>query len=471
MTKMAKRDLTLKVGQIKNIELHLDEIEVGERFRKDLGDVEALATNISKEGLIQPIAVVENPRWDASSEESPTRPYKLIAGGRRYAALEFIKNRDEINTISCRLFEKEMSELQIRLLEFAENFYRKDLGWQEDCDLKKRILDLQQKIHGVKTSTAKNAPGFSLTDLAKMTGKSKGGLSDDIQMAKMMEDVPEVDWNQFETKNDARKALKTARKKVNQTVEAKKARVSLGTGDSLKKKIIDSYHVEDFFEGVKKIGDSTIDIVELDPPYGIELEDKKKDYSYTGYNEVKAEDYPQFMIRVYRECYRVLKPNSWLICWFGHNPWFEPTHQWIQEVGFKNRRMPAAWVKGEESDNHVVEKTSGQCMQPDRALASTFELFFYARKGVPILAKPGMTNVFGYKPIPAQLKVHPTERPIEMIADILTTFAQPNANVLVPFAGSGNTLIAAAKNNMVPVGFDLTEEYYESYIVKCHKLL
>ena len=177
------------------------------------------------------------------------------------------------------------------------------------------------------------------------------------------------------------------------------------------------------------------------------------------------------MTAVYRECYRVLKPNSWLINWFGPDPWFNPIHLWLTETGFKNKRMPALWVKGEENDAHVVERTSGQCMQPERDLAKTFEFFFYARKGVPLLAKPGSTNVFGYKPIPPQNKVHPTERPIEMMADILTTFAQPNANVLVPFAGSGNTLIAAAQNQMIPIGFDLTEEYYESYIIKVHKLL
>lgn len=471
---MAKLDLGLKVGSATIINVKMEEIEVGDRFRKDMGDIEALAQSISKDGLIQPIAIAWNYKSPEDLDEfmkGKRRRYKLIVGGRRYRALEFINSRNKIDTISCRLYDRELSELEVRLLEFAENLYRKDLGWQEDCDLKKRIFALQQRIHGVKVSTAKDAPGYSLTDMAKMTGRSKGALSEDISMAKMMEDVPEVDWTQFATKEDAKKALKGAKKKVVQTTEAKKARASLGTGESLKKKIIDSYHVEDFFKGVKKIGDSTIDFVELDPPYAIDLEGQKKGYAYTGYNEVDPKEYPEFMRRVLSECYRVLKPNSWLINWFGSEPWFDPLHQWLLKAGFKNKRMPAEWVKGEENDAHVIERTSGQVMQPERDLAKTFEFFYYARKGIPLLAKPGSTNVFGYKPIPPQNKVHPTERPIEMMIDILTTFAQPNSNVLVPFAGSGNTLIAAAQNQMIPIGFDLTEEYYESYIIKCHKLL
>jgi len=457
------RDIQSKICNIKTIDVKIEDIEVGKRFRVEMGDIEALAASITKDGLVQPIAIFKNPEAG--------RPYKLIAGGRRYRAIEFIKSRENIEFITCRLYEHKLSELELRLLEFAENLFRKDLNWQEDVDLKERILNLQQRIHGVKVSTAKNAPGYSLTDMVKMTGKSKSSLSEDIQLSKTMKSLPEVNWQQFETKEDARKALRTAKKKVIQATDAKKAKASLGTGESLKKKIIDSYHVMDFFEGVKKIGDSTIDLVELDPPYSIDIENLKKGYAYTGYNEIDSINYPDFMRRVFFECYRVLKPNSWMLCWFAPEPWFDYIHLWLLEAGFKNKRMPAIWIKGEENDAHVVEKTSGQTMQPDRSLANGYEMFFCARKGVPLLAKPGSTNTFGHKPIPAQLKVHPTERPIEMMTDILTTFAQPNSNILVPFAGSGNTLIAAAQNQMIPVGYDLTEEYYESYIIKCHKLL
>jgi ParB/RepB/Spo0J family partition protein len=452
----------LNVSDIKVIDVDMNDIEIGSRFRSEMGNIEALASSITKDGLIQPIAIMKN---------DGEKPYKLVAGGRRYRALEFIKMKHNIKAISCRLYEKDMSELEIRTLEFAENLYRKDLTWQEECRLKERLFNLQQRIHGVKVSTAKDAPGWSLTDMEKMTGRSKGSLSQDISMAKMMDSTPDVNWEQFKTKDDAMKALKTAKNKVIQSSDAKRAIASLGTGESLRKKIIDSYHIKDFFEGVKNIGNGTMDIVELDPPYAIDLEKQKKGYSYTGYNEIDPKDYPSFMRRVFTECYRVLKPNSWIICWFGPEPWFDPIHHWLTEAGFTNKRLPALWVKGEENDEHVVEKTSGQCMQPERDLAKAFEFFFYARKGIPTLAKPGARNTFGYKPIPPQHKVHPTERPIEMMTDILTTFAQPNSNVLVPFAGSGNTLIAAAQNQMIPIGFDLTKEYHESYTIKCYKLL
>ena len=53
-----------------------------------------------------------------------------------------------------------------------------------------------------------------------------------------------------------------------------------------------------------------------------------------------------------------------------------------------------------------------------------------------------------------------------MIQELLCTFAKPRSNVLVPFAGSGNTLLAAANLGMKALGFDLGEEYKNAYVIK-----
>ena len=58
---------------------------------------------------------------------------------------------------------------------------------------------------------------------------------------------------------------------------------------------------------------------------------------------------------------------------------------------------------------------------------------------------------------------HPAERPIELIEDILTTFAREGSSVVCPFAGSGNTLLAARRANMSCVGFELVYDYVNIY--------
>jgi site-specific DNA-methyltransferase (adenine-specific) len=127
----------------------------------------------------------------------------------------------------------------------------------------------------------------------------------------------------------------------------------------------------------------------------------------------------------------------------------------LNVVGFKTTRLVGLWVK-----------PSGQTMNPGIRLASAYEPFFWARKGEPALARQGAINVWPFSPVSSTKKTHPTERPLELMSSIISTFAFPKSRVLVPFAGSGVSLLAAAQLGMLPLGFDLTQQYKESFTVK-----
>jgi DNA modification methylase len=132
--------------------------------------------------------------------------------------------------------------------------------------------------------------------------------------------------------------------------------------------------------------------------------------------------------------------------------------------------MCGIWVKGDEKEGEgFVETGQGQTINPEYNLPNCYEMFFYARKGNATISKPGTPNVFGVRPLSPTHKYHPTERPRELITRILQTFGQVNDRVLVPYAGSGRTLLEAAKLSMIPIGFDLTKEYRDGYIIKVHQ--
>ena len=42
------------------IEVKISEIKIGDRFRRDMGDLEGLAVSIATEGLLQPIGITED---------------------------------------------------------------------------------------------------------------------------------------------------------------------------------------------------------------------------------------------------------------------------------------------------------------------------------------------------------------------------------------------------------------------------
>jgi hypothetical protein len=56
------------------------------------------------------------------------------------------------------------------------------------------------------------------------------------------------------------------------------------------------------------------------------------------------------------------------------------------------------------------------------------------------------------------------------MTELLQTFAFEGSNVLVPFLGSGNTLIASHLALMTGIGFELTEEYKSNFVLKVDKL-
>lgn len=422
----------------------LEDVFIGERFRQEYGDLESLKRSIQNHGLIHPLVV-------CLADDSIEEPYKLVAGGRRISALAELG----ILEFSVRVYDRELSDLELRSIELEENIQRKDMSWQEQVKLQQEIHNLQIAIHGEKISTSPNAKGFSITDTAKLLKKDKSTVARDLQLAQAVEQFPEIQWGECKNKNEALKLKKKLEEKVLRGELARRAEKSLGSGNILQKKLADAYILKSFFDGVKQIPDGSIDLVEVDPPYAIDLQNQKKDYNYEGYNEVDPQHYERFMTQTLDECYRVMSPNSWLICWFGPDPWFEPIFQWLISSGFASTRLTGIWRKG-----------SGQTNNPSKRLAHSREDFFYAWKGSPVLARPGHTDEFDFKPISPTKKIHPTERPLDMISSVLTTFATEGARVLVPFAGSGNTLIAAAQNKMVPIGYDISQNFRESYLVR-----
>jgi len=436
--------------------IKLVQINVGERFRKEVGDIAELAKSIEEVGLINPIAV-------HSDTENP--PFALAAGGRRFAAFLFLK-RDEI---PCRIYDHPLSKLELRSIELEENIRRKDLTFIEEVNLKRDIVRLQQEIHGVKVSTSPDAPGVSIRDVAKLIGKDSGDLTRDIKLADAIENFPDVGWESCKNRTEALKLLNRMEETMIRQEISKRAEQTLGK--STTKKLINAYVVTDVFFQAQRIPDRTFNLVEIDPPYAIDLPkqklhsgggdstggDKFKINYGSSYNEIDASQYEFFMAGLLREAYRVTTDDAWLIVWFGPEPWFEIMFQLIIDAGFKTRRIPAIWTK-----------PGGQTNHPDIYLASCYENFFYAYKGGAVinLDKRGRSNEFSFAPVPPLQKIHPTERPVPLMEEILYTFGYEGARVWVPLCGSGNTLRAANNLKMYPLGCDLSQEYKDAYTVR-----
>ncbi len=446
----------MSVNEVILKKVSIDQIKVGERFRKVYKNIDTLKLSLINDGQISPIALGLNP------EKGNEKPYLLAAGGRRIKALvELSEERDEFKTVDAKIYNRVLNSLEYRSIELAENIVRDDLTYAEEVKLKAEVQSLQTEIHGVKISKRSGAKGWSQAETAKMLGVSPASMTRDLRLAQAIESLPDLKLDECKNKSEAFKKLNKLDDMLTAKKLAERYQRSIKDGDELAKRLSNSYITGDFFELVKSVPDETVDLCEVDPPYAIKIDNAerrkrgfKANYSKNSYNEVDVKDYIPFIKNTLKECYRALKDGGWLVLWFGPEPWHHIIYELLRATGFDTHRLCGIWYK-----------ETGQTNSPFVRMANTYEMFYYARKGQSKLNKKGRSNVFHFTPVHYDKKIHPTERPLSLMKEILKTFVRENSNVLVPFLGSGKTLIAAHKCNMSAYGYELSPDYKDLFLV------
>lgn len=420
-------------------EVELEKIHWPHRYREDFGDLETLADTIREKGVLQPITV--------------TPDFELLAGERRVRAAKLAG----LTTIPA-LIRPKVDEIDAREIELIENTFRKDFHWSERAKLTDEINRLY-KEKDIEWSGRKTA---------QLLDRSQSSVVRDLQLAESMAIIPEI-----ATLKTADEALKVVKKMEEQAIvgELRKRQVeqvatgSIEQGLKTMLKIADeSYQIGDVFKGLATLpnggdhGFTKFNVIECDPPYGINLTDQKrsKDNAASNvhsYEEVGEDAYPEFLRKLCTELYRVAGQHTWLVFWYGPS-WHELVRTELKQAGWHVDDIPCIWTK-----------PVGQTMQPKMYFGRAYEPFFLCRKGSPTIMKEGRINVFNYSPVPGTQKYHPTERPVALIEEILNCLAVPRSNVLVPFLGSGATLRAAYNCGMSARGYDLNGEYKDKFML------
>lgn len=395
-------------------------IKEGKRAREDYGNMADLEESIRIEGIIQPITV-----------RREGKEYVLIAGGRRLRAAKAVG----LETVPAliRDFDGPVNEMEVELL---ENLVRKDMTWQEISLQVERIHVFHQELHGEDWGQRKTA---------KLLGKSVGNINRKLEMAQFLRVLPELKGVSKE--RDANKIIKTLEEEaIVHELSRRHKETAEEEQTEYYKNANNHYIIGDALEGLKKLAPGIIDFLEIDPPYGIDLHDQKKGKTVLDkYEEVEAEEYPEFLAFLADQSFRVAKDHGWMIFWFG-TEWYPEVRSALTLAGWSVDPLPGIWFKG-----------TGQTGQPDSVLARVYETFFICRKGSPSLHKQGKGNVFVHTPVPQSKKYHPTQKPVELMKDLLNTFAFPGSRVLSPFLGSGVTLRAAYQLDMIGFGWDKNE--------------
>lgn len=212
----------------------------------------------------------------------------------------------------------------------------------------------------------------------------------------------------------------------------------------------------DCLEGIKDVPDQSVDLIVTDPPYFLSMghAGSRETAFNTNSNQVNSNRTfgdltiaKPFFAQLFREYRRVLKPNGafyFFTDWRGYAFYFP----------IINAELPVR--------NLIVwDKLSG----PGSYYTFAHELIIFGTAAPKLLHKGG-TNVWRMKAFSSGaaktngVKVHPTQKPVELITKMIEDSSEPGDTVLDTFMGSGTTAVACLRAGRNYIGFEQDEKYH-----------
>ena len=204
----------------------------------------------------------------------------------------------------------------------------------------------------------------------------------------------------------------------------------------------------DALEVMEEIPPESVDLVVTDPPYGV---------TEMQWDTFRENEYWEFTRRWLTLVYRLLKDGGQLYVFFAQKRMFE-FKQVLIGAGFNFKRM-LIW----HHPNMVRKFTK-------KSYVWTYDPVFYAIKGerpkvfhssfvnkynvdVFTFALP-QSNFTGHKK-----RVHPTQKPLDLVKIFIYNSSDEGDLVLDPFAGSGTTLLASEMMYRRWIGIEINPEY------------
>ena len=240
------------------------------------------------------------------------------------------------------------------------------------------------------------------------------------------------------------------------------------------KKIINTILQENVLTALKKIENESIDLIIVDPPYGINYKEWDKFDNFLDFSEEWI-----------KECFRVLKDNGSFYSFMGWSNVAEfkllldkygTIRNWITWHRTKGRGSSKNYKSMKEEILYYT-KTNKFTWNEQKMLKK--HIFPYTKDGKPrgwftdedgIKCRwTGLGNIWFYT-VPfwkmPEYAGHPSQKPIMMMERMILSSSNENDIILEPFAGSGPVCLAAKKLNRKFIGIENNKEYCE--IIKKH---
>lgn len=214
--------------------------------------------------------------------------------------------------------------------------------------------------------------------------------------------------------------------------------------------VVTIYH-GDCREILPTLAHDSIDLLLGDPPYGIDFKSQAP-----GGRTVAGDD-THYAVRVLRQAlFASLLPlrmsgHVLLFCgWQGWAAFYEAASAYFTV------RNALIWHKGGGGAGNILSN-----------YIRDYEIVIYAAgiEGRRIGGEGGYSSVLPFKK-PGRDRVHPTEKPTDLLEHLIRRHSPEAGVVLDPFMGGGSTLVAARNVGRQSIGIEIEERYCEIAAVR-----
>lgn len=406
-----------------------------DRIRKvfEQKPLEDLARSINMFGQIQPGVCVK--REDGK--------YALVAGERRLRACEIAAKpftfllREDIDP----------KDKLLRAIELEENVLRIDLTWKEKADALAELHELYQEKGAALDDVMSGS--HRIQDTADLLGKSKGIVSEDLELAFWADKIPEV--ADAKNKSEAKKIIKRLKEGIkrnvalDQAVTRERAKLE-GDGITTPIKVLsdkekfearlleyDKRIIHGTMEEELTKLDKKFDIVLFDPPWGVDYMNVKMNGGSTGEFNDDIESFESALPKWLHLLWENMSDNSFLFMFFAIRH-YNLVYTTLASIGFETNGIPYIWHKQGAHHTRNPDIWPGRCYEP----------IVYARKGKKSMVQKGAPDIIKTpSPTPKIKGEHPAAKHPMIFRELLERAATPGDKILDPMCGSGMAGVAA----------------------------
>jgi site-specific DNA-methyltransferase (adenine-specific) len=185
---------------------------------------------------------------------------------------------------------------------------------------------------------------------------------------------------------------------------------------------------------MRDMASASVDFILTDPPYLVR-------YRSRSGQTIANDDRDEWLEPAFAEMYRLLKPGSFCVSFYGWNAADKFIGAW-RKAGFR--------IVG-----HIVFRK--KYASSVRFLEHQHEQAYLLAKGDVSLPAEPLSDVreWAY----TGNRFHPTQKPVSSLLPLIQSFSRPGELVLDPFCGSGSTLVAATQVARDYVGIELDRQH------------